>query len=342
MARKDRSAPGPPPAASTQAMIDRLRLRDSAAAEAATIVQSRGLPKARPAPDEAGARDQLALARLMLTGGRFSEAEYCFYSLFQVERVHENRWFGGAYDHELKPIVRAMTAIERRHGLEEDEYFVPEDAPEEWVALDRQFEAVLGEKLDGVLAEFGLTDLLDLRLRDPGRFERLRETGRLSFLAGPGHEAALVNLIQVLEGEAERAAAAEAYWAAIAMLGRAAEARLVLHCLRRPGAAREAAVRARKELNPAGEDALRWTRGQLAAAAAAGGWLHNLPDERLVGALVDWLAALPPEEPGRMVLAGVQPWLGRTEFQSSLDAYSALSASLDLATRAAEPGTTLQ
>jgi hypothetical protein len=342
MAGKDRSSPEPMFESESPTMVERLRRRDSAAEEAAALARARGAPAARPAKDEAAVRDQLALARLMLDGGRFSEAEHCFYTLFQVERIHENRWLGGAYDRELKPLLRAMAAIERSHGLDEDEFFAPDDAPGDWRELDRHYEAVLSDKLDEVLAEFGLTDLLDLRRRDPARFERMRETGRLALVAGTGQEGRLLNLIKVYEREAGGAAGAEAYWASIAMIGRAAEARLALHCLRRPDAAREAAARVPDDLRPESDQVLLWTRPQLAAVASAGGWLDNLPDERLVKALVEWLAELPPEEPGRQILAGAQPWLGRTEYQSSLDAYWALRASLGLATRAQTPGSTLQ
>ena len=342
MAGDDRFSLGPMAEAASAAAIERLRLRASAAEEAAARLRSRGMPAPRPGRDEAAVREQLALAKIMLAGGRFSEAEYCFYALFHVERVHENRWLGGAYDRELQPFMRAMERIERNHGLEEDEFFPPDGAPEEWLELNRRYEAVLSDKLEGVLAEFGLAELLDLRRRDRERYDRLWETGRLAFFTESGAEANLLNLIRLGELEARRAAAAEAYWSAVCLLGQAAEAQLLLYCLRRPDAAREAAARVPGELRPPEDDPLRWTRAQLTAAAVAGGWLHNLPDERLVSALVEWLAGLPPARPGRLVLGGAQPWLGRTEYQASLDAYSALRSSLDLATRAAAAGATLQ
>ncbi|HYE26923.1 MAG TPA: hypothetical protein VEA61_01635 [Allosphingosinicella sp.] len=325
----------------TAAMIERLRERDLAAEAAASAVP-RCVAAGDHPRDEAGVRDRLAVAGLMLAGGKFTEAEHCFYCVAQVNCIHESRWLGGAYDKELRPIQRAMEEIERAHGLEEDEYFDPDDAPDDWRALDRAFEAVLDGKLDAVLDEFGLSDLLALRRRDREQYERLWETGRLAFFEKSNAEANLLNLIRVCEREAKRAAAAEAYFAALSMLARAAEARLALHCLRRPEVAREAAARLPDRLRPAVDDPLRWTAAELAGLAAAGGWLHNLPDERLVTALVAWLGQLPPERPGQQALEGVQPWLGKTEFQASLDAYSALRTSLDLASRAFPDNATLQ
>ena len=342
MSRKDRLSLVPLPEAQSQAMIERLRQRAAAAEEAACRARARGAPGPRPPADEAAVRDQLDLARLMLAGGRFTEAEYCFYALFQVERIHEYRWLGGRYDRELRPILRAIERIERSHGLEEDEYFAPDDAPDEWRALDREFESILGRRLEDALAEFGLTELLALRRRDREQYELLRETGRLSFFEAADVEANLLNLLQVLEREAERAAAAEAYWAACSMLGRAAEARLALHCRRRPGLVGDAAARIPRDLRPAGDDPLVWNRQQLAAVAVAGGWLQNLPDERLVIELVGWLAELPADRPGLQILAGDQPWLGGSEYRSSRDAYAALRSSLELAGPACPASATLQ
>jgi hypothetical protein len=109
---------------------------------------------------------------------------FCCYALWQVERVHEHRWLGGAYDRELQPLLRAMAEVERRHGLAEDEFFGPDDAPDEWLELDRHYEAVLDDRLEGVLAEFGLDDLLELRRRDRAGYDRMREAGRLAFDRG--------------------------------------------------------------------------------------------------------------------------------------------------------------
>jgi hypothetical protein len=120
-----------------------------------------------------------AVEREMATNDRI-----CVHALVQAERIHETRWLGGAYDRELQPILRAMAAVERRHGLDEDEFFGPDDAPDEWLELERHYETVLDGKLEGVLAELGLDDLLDLRRRDRRRFDRLREAGRLAFSAG--------------------------------------------------------------------------------------------------------------------------------------------------------------
>jgi hypothetical protein len=285
---------------------------------------------------------QLALAKLMFEAGKFSEAEYLFYSLSQVERVHDRRWLAGVYDVELQPISSAMCEIEQSHGLEEDESFFLDTAPSDWLELNRDYEAALGAKLEDMLAEFDLPDLLHLRREDKERFDRLRETGRLAFFKESGAEANILNLIEVYERETRCAAMAGAYFTASMSLACAAEARIILHCIRRPDAASAAAQRLAAKVRPRNTDPLSWTVEELVAMAHAGGWLHNLPDEQLVLALATWLENPPARRPGQQVLGGRPPALGESEFETARRAYVMLRYSLDLAANSSQPNDTLQ
>jgi len=328
--------------AEAKAMVVRLNRRNAAsdaAAKAALELRKNPRPSVS---EEKDVRQQLALAKLMLEGGKFGQAEYLFYSLFQVERLHDRRWLAGAYDSELQPIANSMREIERAHGLEEDECFLLESAPSDWLDLDRDFEAALRAKLDDMLAEFDLPDLHRLRREDEEQFDRLRETGRLALVREPSAEANILNLIRIYERETRCAAMAGAYLAAGMSLACAAEARIVLHCLRRPDTASAAAERLAAKLRPRKPDPLGWSVEQLVALAHAGGWLHNLPDKQLVTALAAWLDELPARRPGQQVLGGRPPGLGESEFETARSAYAMLRHSLDLALNSSEPSRTLQ
>ena len=337
-------APSLEPLSGEQAaqMVRRLEERLSASAEAERAARARQARGEASPRDEADVREQLALARLLLAAGKFSLAECSFYCLFHVERIHDGRWLAGLYDAELAPIAAAMDEIQRAHGLEEDEVFPLDSAPPEWLELNERYDSVLDDKRDAVLDEFGLVELLALRREDREAFDALRETGRLAFFQKSDAEANMLNLIRIYERETRQAAMAGAWFAAVSMLACAAEARLVLQCLRRPDAVRSATDRLSRKTGLRSDDPLGWRTEQLVAVAHAGGWLHNLPDEQLVTAVAEWLDRLPARHPGRQVLVGLQPALGEEEFETARSAYRALRASLDHAARAAEAGATLQ
>jgi hypothetical protein len=328
--------------AGAKEMIARLQRRNAASDAAAKAAREHQKNAKSSVSEEADVRRQLALAELMFEGGKFSKAEYFFYSLVQVERVHDTRCLAGVYDGELQPIMGAMLEIERAHGLEEDESFYLDSAPSDWLKLNRDYDAVLRAKLEDTLVEFGLLSLLHLRREDKDQFDRLRETGRLAFFSESGAEANILNLIEIYERETKCAAMAGAYFAAAMSLACAAEARIILHCIRRPDAALAAAQRLAAKVRPRNTDPLSWTVEQIVALAHAGGWLHNLPDEQLVVAVATWLENLPARGPGQQVLGGRPPGLGESEFETARDAYVMLRYSLDLAANSSQPSETLQ
>jgi hypothetical protein len=328
--------------AEAEAMIANLRGRGAASDAAARYARARPGKAGPGVSEEAGIREQLSFAKLLLDAGKLGQAEYCFYALAAIERARDRRWLAGAYDGDMQPIAAAMEAVERAHGLEEDECFSLDSAPPDWLRLNRDYEAALDSKLEDLLREFDLPDLLELHRRDRERIDQLREAGRLAVFSESGAEAKILNLIEIYEREVKGAAMAGAYLAAAMTLACAAEARLILHCLRRPDAAFAAAQRLAADVRPKNSEPLSWTVGQLVALAHAGGWLHNLSDEQLVLAVASWLDDLPARRPGRQVLGGRPPPLGDSEFETARAAYAALRHSLDLAANSSPPGETLQ
>lgn len=323
---------------------ERQRLFAAEAAKSAAE-ERRGRKRGRPADDK-DTREQLSLTRLLYESGKFARAEYLFHCAFFVEHLHSGRWLSGAYDRELQPISDAMTAIERAQGLQEDESFYRDDAPPEWLDLNRRYEVVLDEKFGEALAEFGLSDLVMLWRDDREQFDQLRESGRLATMEESHAEAAVANLVAVYERETQRASAGGAYLAAILMMAAAAEARILLHALKRPDAARAAVARLSGKLRPRSADPRSWSLEQLLAVAHSGGWLHNLPHQELVTAVAEWLGGLSatrsPLQRREPSLRLTQMLVGEREFETARNAYRAMRLSLNYASTAFDPGETLQ
>lgn len=324
----------------------RLRQREMASLQAKDLAIERRSKTKGVHGEDADARDQLALVRLIYEAGKLTRAEYVFNCAMQTEGLHQKRWLAGAYDSELGPISRAMTDIEREHGLTEEQSFFRDSAPDEWLELNRQYEAVLDHKFGSVLSELGLDDVLNLWRGDRPQFDQLREAGRIAMLEETNDEASMVNLLAAYEREAQRGAEAEAYIASTLMLGWAAEVRLLLHCLRRPEAVHTTMERLSGKLRPKSSDPLTWRVEQLIAVAHAGGWVHNLPSEELVVALASWLERVMTtrgplcRDEGPGIKSDVL--VGLTELEDARDAYSALRYSLDYAAKASDASDTVQ
>jgi len=84
-------------------------------------------------------------------------------------------------DEELVRLSQAIDDIERAHGLREDESFVLQDAPDEWTALNTQWDARMDAILADMLKGAGQTDVAALHQRDRAEFERRAEKGYADF-----------------------------------------------------------------------------------------------------------------------------------------------------------------
>ena len=72
------------------------------------------------------------------------EAWHLFYWITEGMSFH---WSGS--DPDLGRLTGEMDAIERRHGLSEDESFLVDDAPADWTAMSKEWE----RRLDAIWAE---------------------------------------------------------------------------------------------------------------------------------------------------------------------------------------------
>jgi hypothetical protein len=80
-------------------------------------------------------------------------------------------------DDELVRLANAIEAVERDHGLRDDESFHVDDAPDDWRALDAEWNS----RADAIMAEImrgaGHADVAEAMLRDRDAFDREVERG---------------------------------------------------------------------------------------------------------------------------------------------------------------------
>lgn len=80
-------------------------------------------------------------------------------------------------DPELVRLSAEVETIERSYGLREDESFHLDDAPEDWSALNDQWNARADLIIDGVLRAAGCADVAEA-MRDRNAFDTLTDEGR--------------------------------------------------------------------------------------------------------------------------------------------------------------------
>jgi len=81
-----------------------------------------------------------------------------------VERIHSKRSFAGVYKKDLEDIESQIEVIEKREGLDEFEYWLIGEGPEDWNQLNNQYDLILDVKFEETLREFGLEDMAELYL----------------------------------------------------------------------------------------------------------------------------------------------------------------------------------
>lgn len=82
-------------------------------------------------------REMLRLVQVMRDTGGLEEGE-AWYLFYWITEQMSFRW--AATDPELARLTAAIDAIERSHGLSEDESFYVDDAPADWTALSHEWE----------------------------------------------------------------------------------------------------------------------------------------------------------------------------------------------------------
>ena len=224
-------------------------------------------------PDRA--KSSVALAEALYASRRISRQEYVFFASAPVEQVHEARWLMDKLsDDGLRKIRKKMDVLKKKYGLKQGEYWSRGGAPKDYQRLNDQYEATLEKGLIKTLREFGISDLADLRENNPVEFDRLRERGRRSVFHKNEIVPVLKDIVIQYEVDADRAASARAYSAAVTLLGAGLEGLLLLRCLRSKTKAILIAGSFPKRLRPQSPgDPTTWTFETLIETCHTAGWL---------------------------------------------------------------------
>ncbi len=208
---------------------------------------------------------------------RFSTQEYVFFVCLPVIQLHDDRWLSGQYNEELGPISEAIDAVKKKHGLSSDEDWYIGKGPKEDTNLNKKYGAVLEKRLIGVLREFGLNELADLRETQPAEFDRLFERGRRSFAHKGEYALALKDVIDRYVEDAHRAASANIYSSAVLSLAAGVEGLLLMRCLRSKHKACSIAKSLSKRSKPQiTSDPTTWTFQNLIDVCSQAGWFRQV------------------------------------------------------------------
>jgi hypothetical protein len=94
-----------------------------------------------------------------------------------------------ASDPELLALSDSMADIARREGLDpEEEDFSLDDAPADWLALNRKWDARAAAACDAQLRAAGATDFADTRARNPRRWQAAFVRGAAEVLYEEGED----------------------------------------------------------------------------------------------------------------------------------------------------------
>ncbi len=81
-------------------------------------------------------------------------------------------------DAKVRQLGHELEVMERDYGLPEEKSWAPGEAPEEWEALNRQYEMACDEARAGFFRAYGEAEMAELFLHDRATFLRRFENGR--------------------------------------------------------------------------------------------------------------------------------------------------------------------
>lgn len=281
---------------------------------------------------DAAVRERVKFIQQSFDAGRVTKDEFIFFAAQPIEMYHEHQWLEGAYDDELGPLSAATKKIEEAHGLREDQYWKTKDAPEEHRAITREYDRVLDARLGAAMRAYAPIDVLYLFEARRAEFEERRERGRRATVNKDDYVAAVLDLVGAYEADAQLCAKSGAYYGAIALLGAACEARLLLVCLRKAALVSAARERLDASKRPKSSDPRRWTFEQLVEIVSEAGLLPALVDDDIAHRVSAWMTRLRTLRnslhPGRHIMDAPHVRLEEPAYNDASAAYTALVMAL--------------
>jgi hypothetical protein len=131
--------------------------------------------------DHEFARAMLRLVQAMRDTGALEQNE-AWHLLYWILDQMSDQWT--ETDAELVRLTAAMKAIERSHGLADDEYFHLDDAPADWLALSNAWDRRLNIIWAGEFTTLGEPEMARLVLTDELHEDPRLAHGRASLFRG--------------------------------------------------------------------------------------------------------------------------------------------------------------
>ncbi|MFK5891368.1 MAG: hypothetical protein QM486_11630 [Flavobacteriaceae bacterium] len=223
----------------------------------------------------------LKISELLYNSSEFSREEYYFYQWFSIEcLIFESRVINNFYDSELKPITKKMNLIEKKYGLETDEYWTKDEYPLEYQKLNDDYERVLNTNTELLYKEYASKEIYDQYINNNIEFNKIAEKGRISKHIKDEIER-LIELSNVYQKEAEISERNGAFLASTILLGSAIETKMIIKCLRNTN---EIKTTIRKMGIPnkqiKSKNPLDWTLNTLIKVCDKCEWLPNIESEK--------------------------------------------------------------
>ncbi|WP_412755544.1 hypothetical protein [Legionella longbeachae] len=133
---------------------------------------------------------------------------------------HEALWTGGQYDQLLKPILQKIDKERARYGLQEDEDWRINEAPQEVEELRKKYDEIFDTQLVARFKHYGLNDFANLLVFNKKAFDKRIETIKTQQF-GKWKDSELI--FTKFEAEAQSCAEILAFNAAAIMLSAAIE-----------------------------------------------------------------------------------------------------------------------
>lgn len=218
-------------------------------------------------------QSKVDFSHAMYIARKISLQELVFLVSYEVDAFHWEMIRRKKFP-ELEEISTRMSAVEKAHGLLEDQYWKIRDAPTEYQNLTKQWDLAGDQRFLETLIQFGANEVAFVFREDRGRFRSLQERGRRSFFHKEEKLESLIDVVKRYENEAQVASTTGAYTAAIMLFGAALEGLLLIRCLRSKRKALKIVKSLPKPIRPKQPEIFeKWTLDVLIRTCLEAGWL---------------------------------------------------------------------
>ena len=124
--------------------------------------------------------DWQTLARTCREVGSLPE-DACFFQIVWAIGWDAQTWKDAIYERDF---ANRLEALNKAHGLAEDEFFSLDDQPDDYRALDAEYEQATDQIMVEMFQRYGEYEIADLYEKDRPEYDRRAEAGRYFFF-GP-------------------------------------------------------------------------------------------------------------------------------------------------------------